>query len=91
MKYIYTKKFIALATVVSLFAVCNYKTGTEMQLKANEVSKREEKKETYYVIDASFIDHSGSYEECVEYADYYNDNHDYVVVTAKDLARDIYE
>lgn len=52
---------------------------------------KEEKPETYYVIDASFIDHSGSYEECVEYADYYKDNHDYVVVTAKDLARDIYE
>lgn len=37
--------------------------------------------EIYYVIDASFIDHSGNYEECVKYADYYKDHHEYVVVS----------
>ena len=56
-----------------------------MQVNAGEVPKVEE--ETFYVIDASYIDHSGKYDDCVEYANSYKNHHDYVVVTAKNLKR----
>ncbi len=43
------------------------------------------KEESYHVIDASYIDHSGKFTDCVEYADSYKNHHEYVVVSIKEL------
>ena len=77
------KKLFIFAVVVIVFMQFNVSSNT------TEVPKIEE--ETFYVIDASYIDHSGKYEDCVEYANSYKDHHDYVVVTAKNLKRDTAE
>ena len=73
-------KLFIFAVVVIVFMQFNVSSNT------TEVPKIEE--ETFYVIDASYIDHSGKYEDCVEYANSYKDHPDYVVVTAKNLKRD---
>ena len=88
MKKIYTKEFIALAIVVSVFAIWHPKSGNVMQLNANEVPVKEEKKEMFYVIDASYIDYSGDYADCVQYADSYKNHHDYIVVSSKNVVGD---
>jgi len=38
---------------------------------------------SFFVIDASYIDHSGDFKSCIDYAYSYKDNHEYIVVTAK--------
>ena len=35
----------------------------------------------YYVVDSSYVDHSGDFKSCVEYADSYKQFHDYIVVS----------
>ena len=37
----------------------------------------------FFVVDSSYIDHAGSFKDCVEYADSYKNFHDYVVVGSK--------
>ena len=37
----------------------------------------------YFVVDSSYIDHAGSFKDCIEYADSYKNFHDYIVVTTK--------
>tara|TARA_R110001592_G_scaffold304226_1_gene576682 strand:- start:338 stop:607 length:270 start_codon:yes stop_codon:yes gene_type:complete len=81
----YTKELALLGAFALIPLIVSLQTNTSMQVNAGEVPKVEE--ETFYVIDASYIDHSGKYDDCVEYADSYKDHHDYVVVTAKNLKR----
>lgn len=35
----------------------------------------------YHVVDASSIDFSGSFKECVDYADEFKDHHEYIVIS----------
>jgi len=88
MKKVYTRQFIALAIVMSVFPVWHSKTGTGMQLNANGIPVKEDKREIFYVIDASYIDHSGDYADCVQYADTYKDHHNYIVVSSKNVVGD---
>lgn len=37
----------------------------------------------FFVVDASFIDYHGDFKDCVTYAHSYQDNHEYIVVSAK--------
>ena len=59
----------------------------QFNVNSNTIEVPKEEEETFYVIDASYIDHSGKYEDCVEYANSYKNHHDYVVVTAMNLKR----
>ena len=68
----FMKRLFIFAVVVIVCMQFNVSSNT------TEVPKVEE--ETFFVIDASYIDHTGKYEDCVEYADSYKDHHDYVVV-----------
>ena len=52
----------------------------QFNVSSNTTEVPKVKEETFFVIDASYIDHSGKYEDCVEYADSYKDHHEYVVV-----------
>ncbi len=38
---------------------------------------------SFFVIDASYIDHSGDFKSCINYAHSYKDNHEYIIVTSK--------
>jgi len=69
---VFMKRLLIVAVVVIACMQFNVSSNT------TEVNKIPE--ETFFVIDASYIDHSGKYEDCVEYADSYKDHHDYVVV-----------
>ncbi len=68
----FMKRLLIFAVVVIVCMQFNVSSNT------TEVPKVEE--ETFFVIDASYIDHTGKYEDCVEYADSYKDHHEYVVV-----------
>ena len=68
----FMKRLFIFAVVVIVCMQFNVSSNT------TEVPKVEE--ETFFVIDASYIDHTGKYEDCVEYADSYKDHHEYVVV-----------
>ena len=68
----FMKRLFIFAIVVIVCMQFNVSSNT------TEVPKVEE--ETFFVIDASYIDHTGKYEDCVEYADSYKDHHEYVVV-----------
>ena len=68
----FMKRLFIFAVVVIVCMQFNVSSNT------TEVPKLEE--ETFFVIDASYIDHTGKYEDCVEYADSYKDHHEYVVV-----------
>ncbi len=68
----FMKRLFIFAVVVIVCMQFNVSSNTK------EVPKVKE--ETFFVIDASYIDHSGKYEDCVEYADSYKDHHEYVVV-----------
>jgi len=81
----YTKELALLGAFALIPLIVSIQTNTSMQVNDGEVPKVEE--ETFYVIDASYIDHSGKYDDCVEYANSYKNHHDYVVVTAKNLKR----
>jgi len=35
----------------------------------------------YYVVDSSYVDHSGDFKSCIEYANSYKQFHDYIVVS----------
>ena len=87
----YTKEVAIIGALGLALISMQSNTGDSMQINAEEIPKVEE--ETYYVIDASYIDHSGKYEDCIEYAELYKDHHEYIVVTSKDrdLARDLPE
>lgn len=85
----YTKE-LAIVGALGLLVVSMQSNTNSAPLESSQNVVEEKKAETYYVIDASFIDHSGNYEECVKYADYYKDNHDYVVVSQTQI-RDYYE
>lgn len=37
----------------------------------------------YFVIDSSYVDHSGDFKSCVEYAESYKSFHDYIVISAE--------
>ena len=37
----------------------------------------------FLVVDASFIDYHGNFKDCITYAHSYQDNHEYIVVSAK--------
>ncbi len=52
----------------------------QFNVSSNTTEVPKVKEETFFVIDASYIDHTGKYEDCVEYADSYKDHHEYVVV-----------
>lgn len=89
MNKVNSKRVLVLATVVTGLLVWNFQTSS-----ADEYStppEQSKKKEMYYVIDASYIDHSGEYADCIEYADRYKDYHDYVVVSAKTVIGDTAE
>ncbi len=58
----------------SLTSVSTIRTQVEVQEEQN-----------YHVIDASYIDHTGKYDDCVEYADSYKNHHEYIVVSSKEL------
>jgi len=66
------KRLFIFAVVVIVCMQFNVSSNT------TEVNKVPE--ETFFVIDASYIDHTGNYKDCVEYADSYKDHHEYVVV-----------
>ena len=66
------KRLFIFAVVVIVCMQFNVSSNT------TEVNKPPEA--TFFVIDASYIDHTGNYKDCVEYADSYKDHHDYVVV-----------
>tara|TARA_S200002703_G_scaffold29169_1_gene25012 strand:- start:262 stop:501 length:240 start_codon:yes stop_codon:yes gene_type:complete len=68
----FMKRLFIFAVIVIVCMQFNVSSNT------TEVPKVEE--ETFFVIDASYIDHTGKYEDCVEYADSYKDHHEYVVV-----------
>ena len=72
------KRLLIVAVVIIVCMQFNVSSNT------TEVPK--EKEETFFVIDASYIDHSGNFKDCVEYADSYIDHHEYVVV--KELRND---
>ncbi len=52
----------------------------QFNVSSNTTEVPKVKEETFFVIDASYIDHTGNYKDCVEYADSYKDHHEYVVV-----------
>ncbi len=52
----------------------------QFNVNSNTTEVPKVKEETFFVIDASYIDHTGNYKDCVEYADSYKDHHEYVVV-----------
>ena len=52
----------------------------QFNVSSNTTEVNKEPEETFFVIDASYIDHTGNYKDCVEYADSYKDHHEYVVV-----------
>ena len=64
-----------LLIVVAVVIVC-----MQFNVSSNTTEVPKEKEETFFVIDASYIDHSGNFKDCVEYADSYKDHHEYVVV-----------
>jgi len=68
----FMKRLLIVVAVVIVYMQFNVSSNT------TEVPK--EKEETFFVIDASYIDHSGNFKDCVEYADSYKDHHEYVVV-----------
>jgi hypothetical protein len=68
----FMKRLFIFAVVVIVCMQFNVSSNT------TEVPKVPE--ETFFVIDASYIDHTGNYKDCVEYADSYKDHHEYVVV-----------
>tara|TARA_B100000497_G_scaffold14246_1_gene16423 strand:- start:2575 stop:3006 length:432 start_codon:yes stop_codon:yes gene_type:complete len=37
----------------------------------------------YFVIDSSYVDHTGDFKSCVEYAESYKSFHDYIVISAE--------
>jgi|OM-RGC.v1.032961593 hypothetical protein len=79
----FMKRLLIIAVVVIVCMQFNVSSNT------TEVNKPPEA--TFYVIDASYIDHSGKYDDCVEYANSYKNHHDYVVVTAMNIERDTAE
>ena len=37
----------------------------------------------FFVVDSSYVDHSGDFKSCVEYAESYKSFHDYIVISAE--------
>ena len=44
------------------------------------IEKEAPKSKTFLVVDTNYVDHTGDYDSCVEYKEYFKDHHDYVVV-----------
>ena len=61
--------------------------GNGWRISSTHLSKGAEKHSLpegkFFVVDASFIDYSGKYKDCIEYADLYKKYHEYIVVSAK--------
>ena len=63
------------------------KESNGWRLSSTHLAKGAEKsplpKGEFFVVDSSYIDHAGSFKDCVAYADSYKNFHDYVVVSTK--------
>lgn len=61
------------------------KDGSGWRISSTHLVKGSERYPTpkgpYYVVDSSYVDHSGDFKSCIEYADSYKEFHDYIVVS----------